>query len=262
MDHRDPHEAVREAENALRELISSVLQRDLGPEWLDASGLSSERLALLPQRLAEEQKRRPQQKAESRLIYYADLPDLTTIIRKHWEKFKPFLGDRKEFDVFIDRLEDLRNPDAHHRGLWPYEIDLIYGISGTFRQAVASARTQLSQVDQFYQRFEQVIDNFGNSWTPNQFGFTILTTSVLRPGDHLTYRLSVWNPTQEQLELGVQINLARTVWTTDLGLIDVVLTDADIDRHVEVFVRLRSPRDREHGRSGATVCFTYIGLPE
>jgi Swt1-like HEPN len=259
---RDPHEAVREAENALRELISSVLQRDIGPDWLDKSGLSAERLARLPDRLREEQQRRPLQKADSRPIYYTDLPDLTTIVSKHWDKFKPFLGDKKDFDVFIGRLEDLRNPEGHHRGLWPYEVDLAFGISGTFRQALASARSELDQLDRHYPRFEEITDNFGNSWTPSYILATMPTKSVVHSGDRITFRIDAWNPTPEPVEFEVWVVGGTVVHWTTQTMIAISLADEEINRSVFVEVKLRSARDRLSNKSVVpSVTFAYAGIP-
>ena len=118
---RDPHEAIREAENALRNLIAEILESTLGARWLEESGIVTERLELLRKRKEEEEKRRPLQRPDERLLYYADLSDLRKVIEKHWDQFQPILRDKREFEVFFDKLEDFRNPDAHQRGLWPYD---------------------------------------------------------------------------------------------------------------------------------------------
>jgi hypothetical protein len=257
---RDPHEAIREAENALRDLIFEVLEPALGEGWLEQSGLTPERLGYLQQRNEEEQKRRHLQRPEERLLYYADLGDLRNIVDKNWEKFKPVLRDKSEFRIFMDKLEDLRNPDAHQRGLWPYEIDLAFGISGQMRQALAVSRRRVDDLNKYYPRFERVTDNFGFTVTDRN----VTTGKTVRPGDRLTYRISAWNPdSNHPLEFCIAILLRMvTDWTTD-DVISCVLTDEDIDRTMSVDIRLRGERGKKRGLNfDEAVAFYYVGVPE
>jgi hypothetical protein len=200
---RDPHEAIREGENALRALIEDRLQKAFDASWLEKSGLTPERLKRLEDRKVEEQKRRPLQEAEQRPLYYADVTDLRTIIESHWGLIKPVLGDKKETEVFLDKLEDLRNPDSHQRSLWPYEVDLVYGISGHFRQALAVSRSEADELDTYYPRFERVVDSFGNVISHPETS-TFFDHRV-RPGTSITYQVEAWNPDIEPLSFRLDI---------------------------------------------------------
>jgi hypothetical protein len=255
---RDPHVAVREAEGALRELVRRILQAQRGDGWLDQSGLTDERLEILRSRRTEEGRRRLGQTADDDLLSYADLSDLGRIIVKHWESFSPVLGAKKTFDVFIDRLEALRNPDAHHRSLWPYEVDLVFGISGYLRQLVATSRASEDTLDQFWPRFESVTDNFGNKciW-PTSFN---LTGQIVHAGDELSFQVAAWTPAAKPLEFSVSVgNIGRTAvdWTTS-HILGFRLLDDDIERAILIYIRLRQPgvpKAREH------LSLAYIGVP-
>jgi hypothetical protein len=259
----DPHEAIREAENALRDLLAEILEPQLGADWVSQSGLTPERLATLAQRKDEEEKRRPLQKPEERLLYYSDLPDLQKIIGKHWERFKPALGNRQETDVFLNKLNELRNPDAHQRGLWPYEQQLVLGISGHFRQAVAFSRKQVDELNKYYPRFERITDSFGFSTTNG----SIETGRPIKAGDELTYRISAWNPEPEQpLEFNAGVGLMQehgTGWTT-ADTLSVRIRPEEIERDVSVFITLRGDRTkrlRPHAVDHL-VRFVYVGIPD
>ena len=40
---------------------------------------------------------------------------------------------RKTFDVYMDRLEEFRNPPMHSRTLVPFEVALVEGMTGEIR---------------------------------------------------------------------------------------------------------------------------------
>lgn len=263
MPERDPHIAVREGENALRDLITLVMQEKYGDDWLKHSGLTHERLDRLPVARDTERKRRPLQTPEERLIYYAELPDLGTIIHKNWELFKPVLGDRKEFDVNFERLDDLRNPEAHNRDLWPYEIDLVFGISGTFRQALAGARSQSDNSDKYYPRFERVTDSLGHAVSYPQMSLN--TGKSVKAGDRINYQLSAWDPSGEQPEFRIWIHGVRTRMVVDWTSADTVTVEFDedlINRVIRVEIQMRGKRTRDvNGNADGLADFYYNGIP-
>jgi hypothetical protein len=75
----DVTQALRDAENSLRDFIAAVLSQSLGPNWVEQSGVSPERLAKWRERKVIEEKRQESGVVEERLIYYADFYDLKTI---------------------------------------------------------------------------------------------------------------------------------------------------------------------------------------
>jgi hypothetical protein len=82
---------ITAVENALRDLIESLLAAPGGADWLASSGLTENRLALIHARRDEDAARRRGGIAEHRPLYYTDLPDLQTIVDHQWELFKPCL---------------------------------------------------------------------------------------------------------------------------------------------------------------------------
>lgn len=198
-------EDITSAENALRDLIESVLAPALRPNWLESSGLTPERLDIMRGRVAAETASRPGGLVEQRLIYYSDLPDLKTIIRKHWERFKPCLGDQRTCYVNLDRLNRFRNAQMHGRQLLPFEQALTAGISGEFRNRVALFRSERGPSREYFPRIEYVRDSFGNvrhghgtSGEPDK------TDLILHPGDEISFECHAWDPDNVPFTWSVQ----------------------------------------------------------
>src|SRR5665647_2855016 len=91
----DSTQALKDAENSLRDFIALVLGTELGADWVKESGVPTERLEKWQARKVEEFQRQEGGAVDERLIYYADFYDLKTILKKHWQRFSAALGDWK-----------------------------------------------------------------------------------------------------------------------------------------------------------------------
>src|SRR6266568_6015409 len=92
----DISQALRDAENALRDFIASELSRSLGQNWENSCGVTTERLVKWRERKEIEARRQEAGVVDERLIYYAEFYDLKTILKKHWANvFAAALGDWK-----------------------------------------------------------------------------------------------------------------------------------------------------------------------
>src|SRR5215213_185024 len=91
----DVHQALKGAENSLRDFIASVLRKRFGSDWVDYCGASPSRIEKWRDRRATEAKRQQTGAMEERLLYYADFYDLSTILKKHWsDEFSDALGGK------------------------------------------------------------------------------------------------------------------------------------------------------------------------
>src|SRR5665647_1041699 len=116
----DVTQALRDTENALRDFIAATLERSLGSEWLSNCGVTTDCIAKWRERKSEEQRRQEAGVVDERLLYYAELYDLKTILEKHWQgDFSEALGKWRRFEVLFDELALYRDPDAHRRELLP-----------------------------------------------------------------------------------------------------------------------------------------------
>ena len=106
----DYTEALRSAENTLRDFIEETLREKLGSDWVDKSGVTPARVEKWKERMDEERRKLHGRGVEDRLLYYADFYDLPVIMKKHWHVFEPCFGKWKTMETYLDKLEDFRNP--------------------------------------------------------------------------------------------------------------------------------------------------------
>lgn len=255
----DAAQLVAATENALRELVSSVLGPVDDGAWAEVGGVSPQRVAAWEERRVEEGKRRDAV-VERTLIYFADLSDLTTIITKRWARFKSILGERKEFDVDMHRLEGIRISVAHGRELLAHEGSDLEAISGRIRNAVTIHRTKTVAADEYFPRLEHVHDSFGNSMASERFG-NVGTDLVLRPGDRVRFRSRGWDPDGVPFRLEWQPNYVGE-FIEFVDEFEWEVSDADIGAMAVVVIRLVSERPY-HRRTGYDdmVTFAYTVLP-
>lgn len=155
--------SLRTLERVLRRLIEDVLRSTHGASWVDELGVPPERVGGWRLRLEEESKRRTGGISSSSLLDYSEFTDLRLIVHKHWETFRPCFRDKKQFNVYMERLSDLRNPDAHARPLLPFERPLMLGMSDELRQMVAIYRSEAKVgTPQLFPYIESLRDSYGH----------------------------------------------------------------------------------------------------
>lgn len=265
----DVPEAIRRVENVLRDLIEDTLRREYGDDWLAHLGVSEEQLTSWRGRQEEDRKRRGSEVADERLLYYADLHHLAPILKKNWQLISPCLGDWKEIEVYLRRLDDLRHPQVHGRALLPFEEQLVLGISGDIRQRVTVYRSRQSPESEFFARIESVKDSLGNVIVSSGSTVHLASTgSVLRVGDEVVFSCSGWDPTGQPLEWELQIRHmgarptgTRQEWSPRDNLVWRV-SEADIGQSVGAYIAMRS-RGRYHAHPDfdEVVCAFYTVLP-
>jgi hypothetical protein len=194
----EPGAAIAVIETDLRHLVRVVLSKAHGPNWLTQC-LDSATLAKLNERQEEEGKRRSPAKVSGDPMAYTHLYELRKIVEKDWEQFVPALGEKREFVVLMDKVEDFRNAPAHSRELLPYERSLLDGIAGSVRTMVTQYVSSQAQDARHYPVIESIRDSFGNepeSLTSKYNSVTELidTGLVLQVGDEVQFEARGWDP--------------------------------------------------------------------
>ena len=205
----DITQSLKDAENSLRDFISSVLSQSHGADWVDKCGVSPERIAVWKERKVSEGKRQESGVVDERLIYYADFYDLKTILKKHWSnEFSTALGDWKTFEVLLTELEKLRDPDAHRRELLQHQKHLVIGICGEIRSRIIRYRSRKETTDDCFPRIESARDSLGNIWTPEREALPVVVTKMsLRPGDSIEYIVTASDPEGLTLEYSISTKI-------------------------------------------------------
>lgn len=235
-------QALKDAENALRDFIAATLQARLGTNWIAQCGVSPERLQRWEERKATEAKRQISGVVDERLIYYADFYDLRTILKKHWEaNFSEVFGEWKTMEVYLNELERLRDPDAHRRELLPHQQHLAIGIAGEIRARLVRYRSKQDTAEDYFPRIESARDNLGNILVAGM-GRSRDTGLTLRSGDTLEFVVTATDPMGQELEyLVLPIPGRRRGWQTS-NILSFTVTDAQIAKKFTVALCIRSPR--------------------
>jgi hypothetical protein len=207
----DITQALKDTENALRDFIASILRKKFGENWVEQCGVSPERISQWQERKAEEERRQKFGTVDERLIYYADFYDLQTILKKNWGEFAEALGDWKTMEVWLDELGRLRDPDAHRRELLPHQKHLAIGIAGEIRTRLVRYRSKQETSEDYFPRIESVRDNFGNIF-PSGTGSTVLTKTILRPGDIIEFIITASDPLGSNLGYAISIGYEPKQW--------------------------------------------------
>ncbi len=241
----DVHQALKEAENSLRDFIGDVLAKRFGSNWISECGISVRKIKRWKQLKAEEAERQRGGLVEERLLYYSNLLDLKTILAQNWlGEFEKVFGDRRTIEVFIDELVKLRDPHAHQRELLPHQKHLVLGLSGEIRNRLIKYRSKMETGEDYYPRLESIRDSLGHVWVPADDTRLIFDTRArLRPGDPVEWVVSATDPMDDTLSYNAAITGGRETGWQENNVLSLTMTNADVGRSCFVSIHIRSPRE-------------------
>lgn len=235
--------AIAVIEIDLRRLVDAVLIRTQGADWR-SSHLGIEIRTKLEKRMEEERKRRSPAEVSSDLLAYTHLYELRQLIEQQWQDFAKALGEKREFSVLIDKVEDFRNAPAHSRELLPYEKALLEGISGDIRTKVTRYLSEQSTDSMHYPNIESIRDSFGNE--PSNLGdgeAVIVSTHLsLQVGQTVQFEGRAWDPQGRELTWRwgpTFTRLSKPISGNDVTF-SWVLTPEDVARDTFLAIELTS----------------------
>ncbi|GAB2604378.1 hypothetical protein GCM10009696_07380 [Kocuria himachalensis] len=229
-----------------------------------------EEVQALEQRHVEEAKRRAPAKVPSSLISYTHFYQLRKVIEKNWQDFSPALGEKKEFTVLADKVEDFRNAPAHSRELLHHERALLEGIAGTIRTSVTTHLSSRSPDAMYYPVIEWVRDSFGHEPEMRPDKDPICETDLrLKVGDSITFDARGWDPQGRELKWRVRTfpsENSRVTKTpiaigTDVSF-EVAITSGMVGERVYVEISMDSDSSyHRHTHYDHQVSFKYAVNP-
>lgn len=253
----DPSAALTSFENALRIAIRTVF----GNRWLDAQGAPEQ--ADLSRRYAEEVARRDGVNLSADLLEYAMTTDLTKLILRNWEAFKPVFSDKKRTETYFGVVEDVRNAIAHGREVLPHERDLVAGAAGQIRLQVSEHQSAADASTQYYPVIERITDHFGRG--PDSRGYQHeMVYPRINVGDVLQFRAYAsggrghavrWylNPSRANEDLQYPTGY-RDDWGFDAEgnevTLEYIVTAEDVMEHFWISINLRSDNIYHRETSG------------
>jgi len=256
-------QAIRDVENLLRDFISGTLEISFGPEWIGKCGVTPERIEKWKQRKGDEERRQQGGVVEPRVIYYADFYDLSTILKKNWDKFAPALGDFKTLEVYMGELEKMRDAGAHGRDLLPHQQQLANGIAGEIRTRLIRYRSKQETSEAYFPRIESARDSLGNVWTPETgHGLSLFTKSILRPNDKIDFIVTASDPEGAALRYSMEVGHQAIQEWQEHGTFSLAILERHIAKMLSVGFRIKSPRAHyAHPGFDDSVEFFYTVLP-
>lgn len=194
---------------------------------------------------------------DERILYYADLCDLWSIIDKNWTKFEKIFGKKKKIQALIEIVGDFRNSDSHRRELLPYQKNLVVGVCGEIRNSIVRYRSKKDRPEDYFPKIEFVRDSLGNKWLPGQF-ISVHTEMSLRVGDEIEYTITATDPMGEDLKYSVN----EKNWTSK-NTIFYKFSTTDIGKNASVTIFIKSKRTyHASGFFDDFVRFVYHVLPK
>ena len=160
MNEINVNEELKIIENSLRDIISFALNIKYGNNWINKLNISKEKLESWENKKAEETKRFRGEVIDSRLIYYSEFHDLVAIIDKHWsDVFKDVFKEKKEIDVYLDKISSYRIAIAHNRELREHQKNFLVGASGIIRHMITEYKADKDNEDSYYPKFQNIFIN-------------------------------------------------------------------------------------------------------
>lgn len=252
-------QALRDTENAIRDLIYDLLSKRYKSEWEKHLGVTEKRLAIWKERQSVEKSRQKGGPIEERLLYYADFYDLWESLKKNWDVFSEALGDRKTVEVWLGELERLRDPNAHSRDLLPFQKHLILGIAGDVRARIVRYRSKMDSIDDYFPRIESARDSVGHSWTPTGCSSRNV---VIREGDVIEFVITATDPMGQSLEYGYKWHPLGAEFWSESNSFRLTVGSSEIGKMKELHLKIRSHREPKAKYScDDFVMFHYDVLP-
>ena len=256
---RDYTDDLAGVENSLRRIVERIGIDKYGASWLQNLGVKEKTIRAWEKSREREQHRRSGGLAEDRLIYFSDFFDIETIIRDNWVLFEPVFLDQDQTLVYLSKLRELRNPDAHRRELTESEKALVTGIAGELRTRITRYLSQRDTPDEFFPRIDAMKDSLGNSHGKGP-------RPVIRVGDVIEFIVEGWDPEGAQLEYEWSVSpgdeMSRQDWSPNERFLWEV-RPVHIANPTWVNVNMRGPRQpHAEGQRDAGWSIAYTVLPE
>lgn len=254
---RDYTDDLAAVENSLRLIIERVGQDAYGGDYLLRMNVGPKSIRDWEKNRTREAERRGAGIREERLLYFSNFSDLEKIILENWPLFEPVFQRREQTKVFLAKLRELRNPDAHRRELSEAEKSLIVGMAGELRTEITRYLAEKDTPDEYFPRMESLRDSLGNSFNPPK-------RPVVRVGATIEFVAEAWDPFGATLEYqwSVQPHHAETIqdWSS-INRFTWHVQPNQVANPAWVNVNMRGPREPHaegHRDEGWSIAYTVL----
>lgn len=229
--------SIKDAETALRDFLEYVLERSLGENWPEQSGLPPAKIEGWLERKSQAETDGSPNMGEERLIFHVPFEDLYPMISENWVgDLQATFGDREKLFTFLRILEEYRSADLHRRELFVYQKHLLLGITGEIRARIVAYRSLMEVGKEGFPRIEYIKDDLGNVWVPGK-PRRIKTNRTLHPGDTVEFIVKAHDP--EEMPLEYKIHGHK--WQSG-NILFFEVADKHIKKQAQLNITIRSSR--------------------
>jgi len=132
-------------ENSVRNIIKIVLEDKYGANWWELQ-VSTPVQSSVKDKIAKEDIKPWHGRRGQHEIFYTVIGDLTKIINKNWEDFKPILHNLENIRSLIDKIETSRNIIAHNNPLDRHDIDRLRINFKDWMRIITDSKEQIEEI--------------------------------------------------------------------------------------------------------------------
>ena len=233
----DIGQAIKDAENVLRDFLEYSLERNLGTEWPEKCGLPKACIDVWLERKTQAETDSAPNSGEERILFYAPFEDLYELISQNWiGDFQATFTDRDQLMAYLKILERYRHTDHQRRDLFVYQKHLILGVSGELRSKITAYRSLMEVGKEGYPRVEYIKDSLGNMWVPGK-PRRVKTNSNLYPGMTVEFIVQAHDPEGMALEY----KLHGDKWQPG-NILFFKVAPKHVQKQAQLSITIRSPR--------------------
>ena len=229
--------SLKDAENAFRDFLEFILERNLGEKWVEKCGLGALRTDKWREQKALAEADLVPNSGEEGLLFYAPFEDLYALVNQNWSgDLQSAFTDKEKLLTFLSIIEKYRHPDLHRRELFVHQKHLIMGVTGEIRAKITAFRSLMEVGKEGFPRIEYIKDSLGNMWVPGK-PRRVKTNLTLYPGMKVEYIVQATDP--EELPLEYRIHGDR--WQSG-NILFLEVTDKLIKKQTQINITIRSSR--------------------
>jgi hypothetical protein len=133
-------DSIERIERMLRSVVDRLMSEEYGQDWLDSKSNDLQLdLDKIKENIQQDKSRLSPFSIPESLISYLDFSELIKIIFKEKALFESVFDNIERIEVYLKRVNDLRNTKKHHRELQYYHLNLLEGIAGEIEEKLTLA---------------------------------------------------------------------------------------------------------------------------
>jgi hypothetical protein len=229
--------SLKDAENAVRDFIEYILERNMGENWTSECGIDNDKIDSWRKLKAIAEADLVPTRSDERLLFYAPLEDLQELITANWGgDLQAAFTERERLLTYLNILEEYRSPDLLRRELFVHQKHLVLGVTGELRARISAYRSLMELGKEGFPRIEYVKDSFGNLWVPGK-PRRVKTNITVKTGTRIEFIVQASDPEEQPIEYRIYGDR----WQTG-NILFLEAADKHVKKQAQINITIRSSR--------------------